>query len=486
MKPHSPLRTLMTTVAVAGLAVLTTHAQIIEVSDDGLETVNVHKSLTDGTVTTRGDAVPYGSAPDWQNSLRMQVGGLQAADMNGDGWIDVVVGCYYSQSYPPYPDWENLIYYNIGGELEANPSWISADEVSTGDVQVADINRDTYPDVFSANGGYAMSPSVIYWGSPAGPSTTPGWISQEPGAAWNNYAILFDFDHDNDIDVVTANQGNSPTDAYRPMYAFFNNAGTLATVPGWQSAESSIQGFLAFADYDGDDWEDLAVSKWVNFQSGVYRNVGGALQTTPVWTTGDTDSDKGVAWADVDGNGWPDLALGHDPTLLYSNDGGTLTQTWSSGATYFGHSDIRFCDVDRDGDPDLAETHFSDGKVHIYLNVNGTLESAPSWTYDSPSVGTAIAFGDINGDQWPDLIVGNSGEPCVKVFYAQVPELPGDMNCDGTVNSYDIDGFICALSPTCDYEGMFPDCNRMLADCNADGEVNSYDIDSFIALVGGG
>ncbi|MFH1748142.1 MAG: hypothetical protein ABIG44_13985 [Planctomycetota bacterium] len=62
----------------------------------------------------------------------------------------------------------------------------------------------------------------------------------------------------------------------------------------------------------------------------------------------------------------------------------------------------------------------------------------------------------------------------------------GDMNCDWAVNAYDIDGFICALSPQCDYEAMYPDCDRMLADCNGDGYVNSYDIDGFIALVGGG
>jgi hypothetical protein len=192
-------------------------------------------------------------------------------------------------------------------------------------------------------------------------------------------------------------------------------------VPGWQSAETSIQGFLAAADYDGDGWEDIAVSKWINFESGIYQNVLGAIQTTPIWTTGDTSDDKGVAWADVDGNGWPDLALGHDPTQLWGNDDGRLAVVWTSSATYFGHSDIRFCDVDSDGDEDLAEVHFSDGKVHIYLNDGGVLESTPSWTYDSPTVGTAIAFGKINDDDWPDLVVGNSGEPCVKVFYAENP-----------------------------------------------------------------
>ena len=193
-----------------------------------------------------------------------------------------------------------------------------------------------------------------------------------------------------------------------------------------QSAEWSIQNCLDFADYDGNGWEDLAVSKWATFESGVYENLGGTMQTSPAWTTNDTDSDKGVAWADVNGNTWPDLALGHDPTTLYKNVAGDLTVAWTASGTYFGHNELRFCDVDRDGDQDLAETHFSNGKVHIYLNDNGILDSVPAWTYDSPTVGTAIAFGDINGDTWPDLIVGNSGDPSVKVFYAEpvVPDIP--------------------------------------------------------------
>ncbi|MFH1747887.1 MAG: dockerin type I domain-containing protein [Planctomycetota bacterium] len=95
-----------------------------------------------------------------------------------------------------------------------------------------------------------------------------------------------------------------------------------------------------------------------------------------------------------------------------------------------------------------------------------------SGTIGQPDAGVTMTGGDFElaGGFWP-------GIPA----YGR-----GDMNCDGAVNAYDIDGFICALSPTCDYEAIYPDCDRQLADCNADGAVNAYDIDTFILLVGGG
>ena len=395
----------------------------IEVSDDGLERVEMPPdeatAAPPAAAPSGASTQPYGTAPDWDNTgFRVQVGGLAAADIDLDGDLDLAVGCYESQSYPRYDDWRNFIYFNTGDELEASPSWASTDARSTGDIHVALIDDDIWPDVIAGNGGFSMAPSAIYFGSPAGPATTPAWLSNDN--AWTSYALPFDVDHDGDVDLVTANQGNSASDPYRPMYLFLNDGGSLATTPAWQSAETSIQNFLDFADYDGDGWEDLAVSKWANFETAIYANLGGDLATVPVWTTGDTGTDRGVGWADLDGNGDPDLALGADPTRVYTNVGGTLTVTWSASGAYFGHQDLRWADVDLDGDPDLAEIHFANGKVNLYINhrdSGGTLETVPSWTYDSAGAGTALAFGDFDGDGWPDLVVGNSGDPSVMVFY---------------------------------------------------------------------
>ncbi|MFH1745891.1 MAG: hypothetical protein ABIG44_02490 [Planctomycetota bacterium] len=127
--------------------------------------------------------------------------------------------------------------------------------------------------------------------------------------------------------------------------------------------------------------------------------------------------------------------------------------------------------------------------------------------YGSGSVCVCLGLDDCNENQvldYCDMLDGTSPDCNVNVVpdecdIAQgtspddnangIPdecELLGDMNCDGCVNAYDIDGFICALSPDCDYEQLYPHCLRQLADCNGDGAVNSYDIDAFIVLIGSG
>jgi hypothetical protein len=459
----------------AGLPVASVVAQqAIDVSDDGM--VWATPGGVDGA-GPQADGVLYRATPDWQVNLRRQVGALVIADLNNDGKNDLFVGCYTSASQPPYPDWHDMIFFNTGSGFADTPGWISADHIHTGDAQVGDVNGDGIPDVVAISGGTALSPVRAYYGhAGAGsmPSTSPDWISTPPRTGWPTSGLLFDIDADGDLDLVTTNQGVSP-DPFRPMYFFRNSAVQggpgLETSPSWQSAESSIQNGLAAADIDGDQDLDLAVAKWVNFQTGIYRNAGGTLETTPAWTTGDSGTDKGVAFADVDGNGWQDLAVGHDePSRLYSNTDGVFSLTWEAEAPFFGQQDVRFADVDRDGDMDYAEVHFGDGRTHLYLNRSGTLDVPPSWTYDAVEVGTALAFGDINGDGWTDMAIGYSGNVCVRVFLAVPPECRADFNGDSVVDFFDYLDFAAAF-----------DAEAAAADFNGDAVVDFFDYLDFVA-----
>lgn len=57
---------------------------------------------------------------------------------------------------------------------------------------------------------------------------------------------------------------------------------------------------------------------------------------------------------------------------------------------------------------------------------------------------------------------------------------PGDMNCDGALNNFDIDPFVLALTDPENYAAQFPDCNILNGDINNDGLINNFDIDPFV------
>jgi len=61
--------------------------------------------------------------------------------------------------------------------------------------------------------------------------------------------------------------------------------------------------------------------------------------------------------------------------------------------------------------------------------------------------------------------------------------LPGDVNCDGTVDFADINPFVQALTDAEAYHETYPGCWPENADINQDGTVDFGDINPFIALL---
>jgi hypothetical protein len=387
----------------------------------------------------RGE-VPFALSPDWVGTRIRATACLVWGDADQDGDNDLFVGTYWANQWPPLADYYNFMYLNVGGHLENDPSWIASDQKHTSEAGWARINNDAYPDLVCVNGGSSLQPSQVFFGQAGLLPTTAGW--QNSGGAWATGGSLCDFDRDGDIDLATSNQGISPN-PYRPTYIYRNLGNGLEATPSWQSTQVGITSDIEWGDMDGDGAPDLAVSGWVGWQSGVFRNLGTTLTTDFVWTTGHPErTDKGVGWAGVDGDTLPELVIGGNgaPDWLFHNDGGMLGNipVWASGEAYTGCQDLAWADVDRDGDMDLAMIHFSTGHVRIYLNDHGVLPAMADWQYDAASSGTAIAFGDVNGDNWPDLAIGVANGP-IELFINQqvstgVEETAGDLPATGTMS----------------------------------------------------
>jgi hypothetical protein len=380
------------------------------ISPDGWVQDEPRASYSRGTV-------PLPLVPDWVGTRIRATGGLAWGDADADGDLDLAVGTYFANQYPPLADYYNFIYLNQGGVLEANPSWISADQVHTSEVVWGDFNGDQRPDMFCANGGSSLSPSQVFYGQAGLLPTTAGW--QSATSAWATGGAAADFDRDGDLDVATSNQGSSSS-PYRPTYLFRNSGAGLQPTPFWQSNQVGITGSVAWGDLDGDQYPELAVSGWSSWQSGVFHNLGTTLDPAFAWTSGHPErTDKGVGWSDVDGDGHADLVVGGNgaPDWLFHNEGNMLgaLPVWSSGESFHGCQKLRWVDIDRDGDEDLATIHFTTGHVRVYLNNGGVLSTIADWQYQAASGGTALAFGDLDGDTMPDLAIGMANGP-IEVF----------------------------------------------------------------------
>ncbi|MCG3128427.1 MAG: hypothetical protein CHACPFDD_03315 [Phycisphaerae bacterium] len=62
----------------------------------------------------------------------------------------------------------------------------------------------------------------------------------------------------------------------------------------------------------------------------------------------------------------------------------------------------------------------------------------------------------------------------------------GDMNCDGSVDGFDVDGFVLALTDPAGYADTYPECDIGRADVDGDGSLSGFDIDPFVELLTGG
>ena len=430
-----------------------TGAPRIEVSEDGRLVVNLATSVREpsGVVTTRGGDVPYPLVPDQEVNLRRQIGGVVIADMNGDGNNDVVACVYTSNSFPPYTEFQDMIFYGTGSGINTTPGWVSNEATHTADILVGDINNDTFNDIVVVHGGALRTDNVrAYFGSASGPSTAAGFISASSPNAWGTAGALMDIDNDNDLDLVTTNQGTS-TSPDRPVMLFRNNGATFDPINVWSSTESNSQSGVDAADINGDGYMDLAVARRTSDPSCVYLNDGSGLPEgipsvtvppDPSFPAG-TD-DRGAVFADFTMNGVKDLFFNSrsDHGRLYAVTPTTLTLYQETTPPFDSPQETRVADVDGDGDMDLAEIHFSDGRTHIYINRNGVLDSTPTWTYDASEVGNSLAFGDLNNDGHPDLVTAYGGDVCLRVFLAVVPDCPGDLTTTGGGNPGVPDGTV--------------------------------------------
>ncbi len=253
---------------------------------------------------------------------------------------------------------------------------------------------------------------------------------------------LADLDSDGDLDLL-AGENDGRLNYYRQEAPGVFAARTGANNP-FNGIDVGVSSRPALADLDGDGDLDLLVGGRTGFLRH-FRNTGNA--TAPrfspdlvrgfVFSDVDLGEDVKPAFGDVDDDGDLDLVAGVNVArgqgeLIYYENTGTAAAVFTrrSGAAANPFHGIRatgpaptLVDRDRDGDLDLVIGK-SDGSLVYYENTG--VAGAPAFTQRTgaanPVTGVDVgndavpAFGDLDGDGLPELVVGRDDDSHAGTF----------------------------------------------------------------------
>jgi len=385
---------------------------------------------------------------DKKNFPTVPGGSISLADTNGDNKLDILLtGCGMARLY--HNDKENGFNYVNKPYLEGTEG---------GSVAFADIDGDNDQDALVTSGRIHYTNATIYKNNGKGFFSTEETLIE--GVSSSSIAFA-DVDGDNDQDVMVSGW-SANTKGFTKLY--YNNGQGIFNVTTDMPFEQVAFSALAFADVDNDNDQDVVLTghSYHNDKAEARLYINNGMGDFTEKQQSFTGVSQGyVAFADVDNDNDQDLIITGKHinnsviiSKLYTNDGtGNFSEVTNTPFKGVYDSSVAFADVDGDMDQDVL---ISGGDLSyktstkLYENKgNLNFEEVTQLPFDHVEEGT-VAFADFDKDNKPDVLLSgrnNNDEYIAKLYknngkwnFSEIENAPLDGGAYGGMAIGDIDG----------------------------------------------
>lgn len=349
----------------------------------GLRTV-----VGDGTFQ---DAATYPTGTSGWSTLTLDLG-----DVDGDGALDIVTANYFDNT-------SSVLLGNGNGTFNPGTTYVvSADGVSPTTIALADLNNDSALDIVTS--GEFNSELAVLIGNGNGTFQARQMFVGNEGWGGRSDIAFGDFDGNGALDIAIP---ASADDAAAILLG--NGNGTFQATATYKAANNAwTQTSVTTGDINGDTDLDLVVSDADGNFNVLLGNGNGTFGSNTEYL-GSPERLMSVRLGDFDGDSVLDLVTAnrYDSTVgVHLGNGNATFQAATLLSADMAIFSVDISDLNGDNHLDVVAADMSVDKAWSYLG-NGDGSFRPGTSFDAAisDHSRALAVGDVNGDQAPDIVV---------------------------------------------------------------------------------